>query len=42
MGKIDNGVVIVTTHLYDGVRSLPLDVELYQSSSSFPEGKEDK
>ncbi|NEP40763.1 MAG: transposase [Okeania sp. SIO2G4] len=26
----DNGVVIVTTHLYDGVGSLPLDLELYQ------------
>ncbi|WP_161564753.1 transposase, partial [Okeania hirsuta] len=30
------------SHLYDGVRSLPLDVELYQSSSSLPEGKDDK
>ena len=27
IGKTDNGIVIVTTHLYDGVRSLPLDVE---------------
>ena len=26
IGKTDNGIVIVTTHLYDGVRSLPLDV----------------
>lgn len=42
IGKTDNGVVIVTTHLYDGVRSLPLDVELYQNSSSLPDGKEDK
>lgn len=42
IGKTDNGVVIVTTHLYDGVRSLPLDVELYQKSSSLPDGKEDK
>ncbi|MDE5072463.1 MAG: transposase [Trichodesmium sp. St5_bin8] len=23
IGKTENGVVIVTTHLYDGVRSLP-------------------
>jgi DDE superfamily endonuclease len=42
IGKTDNGIVIVTTHLYDGVRSLPLDVELYQKSDSLPEGKEDK
>ncbi|MGL6344172.1 MAG: IS701 family transposase [Waterburya sp.] len=42
IGKTDNGIVIVTTHLYDGVRSLPLDVELYQKADSLPEGKEDK
>ncbi len=42
IGKIDNGVVIVTTHLYDGVRSIPLDVELYQHADSLPQGKEDK
>lgn len=36
-----NGVVLVTTHLYDGVKSLPLDVELYQHASSLPEGKKD-
>jgi SRSO17 transposase len=41
IGKTDNGVVMVTTHLYDGVKSLPLDVELYQHASSLPEGKED-
>lgn len=39
IGKTDNGIVMVTTHLYDGVRSLPLDVALYQSSASLPEGK---
>jgi hypothetical protein len=32
--------VLVSTHLYDGVKSLPLDVELYQHASSLPEGKE--
>jgi SRSO17 transposase len=32
---------VVTTHLYDGVKSLPLDVELYQHASSLPEGKQD-
>ena len=41
IGKTDNGVVLVTTHLYDGVKSLPLDAELYQHSSSLPEGKLD-
>ncbi len=42
IGKTDNGIVIVTTHLYDGVRSLPLDVELYQHADSLPKGKEDE
>jgi len=41
IGKTDNGVVVVTTHLYDGVKSLPLDVELYQHASSLPEGNVD-
>lgn len=41
IGKTDNGVVMVTTHLHDGVKSLPLDVELYQHASSLPEGKQD-
>ncbi len=48
IGKTENGIrgadpfrevpatCIVTSHLYDGVRTLPLDVELYQSSSSLP------
>jgi len=31
----------VTTHLYDGKKSLPLDIELYQHASSLPEGKKD-
>ena len=42
IGKTDNGIVIVTTHLYDGVRSLPLDIELYQHADSLPKGKDDK
>lgn len=42
IGKTDNGIVIVTTHLYDGVRSIPLDVELYQHADSLPKGKEDE
>jgi SRSO17 transposase len=34
--------VVVTTHLYDGKKSLPLDIELYQHASCLPEGKKDK
>ena len=33
---------MVTTHLYDGKKSLPLDVELYQPASSLPKGKKDE
>ena len=42
IGKTDNGIVAVTTHLYDGRKSLPLDVELYQHANSLPEGKKDQ
>ncbi len=41
IGKTDNGNVVVTTHLYDGKKSLPLDIGLYQHADSLPEGKED-
>ena len=41
IGKTDNGNVVVTTHLYDGKKSLPLDIELYQHADSLPEGKKD-
>ncbi|VEP16936.1 transposase (fragment) [Hyella patelloides LEGE 07179] len=41
IGKTDNGNVVVTTHLYDGKKSLPLDIELYQHGKSLPEGKKD-
>ncbi|HIK04657.1 MAG TPA: IS701 family transposase [Trichormus sp. M33_DOE_039] len=41
IGKTDNGIVIVTTHLYDGKKSLPLDIELYQHADSLAEGKQD-
>ena len=41
IGKTDNGNVLVTTHLYDGKKSLPLDIELYQHSLSLPFGKND-
>jgi len=36
------GIVVVTTHPYDGVWSLPLDIALYQHADSLPEGKKDK
>ena len=41
IGKTDNGNVVVTTHLYDGKKSLPLDIELYQHGNSLPSGKKD-
>lgn len=41
IGKTENGIVVVTTHLYDGRKSLPLDIELYQHASSLPQGKQD-
>ena len=39
IGKTDNGNVVVTTHLYDGKKSLPLDIELYQHATSLASGK---
>lgn len=30
IGKTDQGMSMVTTHLYDGVRNIPLDVEIYK------------
>ena len=41
IGKTDNGIVVVTTHLHDGKKSVPLDIELYQHANSLPQGKED-
>lgn len=41
IGKTENGIVVVTTHLYDGRKSLPLDIELYQHANSLAEGKKD-
>jgi len=38
IGKTENGVVAVTSHLYDGIKSLPLDIELYQKADSLPKG----
>jgi len=42
IGKTENGIVLLSTHLYDGVRRLPLDVALYQHASSLEQGKEDR
>ena len=41
IGKVDNGISLVTTHLYDGVKSLPLDIELYEHAQSLAGGKND-
>ncbi len=41
IGKTDNGIVVVTSHLYDGRKSLPLDIELYQHADSLASGKQD-
>ena len=29
IGKTDNGIVAGTTHLYDGKKRVPLDIEIY-------------
>ena len=42
VGKTDNGNVIVTTHVYDGVRSYPLDLDIYYKAENFTNGKEDE
>ena len=34
IGNTDNGIVVVTTHLYDGSKSLPLHIELYHHGDS--------
>lgn len=41
IGKTDNGVVLITIHLYDGGRSFALDVALDQHASFLPQGKDD-
>jgi SRSO17 transposase len=41
IGKTDHGNVVVTTHLYDGKKSLPLDIELDQHATSLAAGKLD-
>jgi hypothetical protein len=41
MGKVENGMVEVTTHIYDGVRGFPVDVEMYKPAASLEKGRED-
>jgi SRSO17 transposase len=41
IGKTDNSIVVVTTYLYDGKKSLPLDIELYQPANSLSQGKKE-
>ncbi len=41
LGKVDNGMVQVTSHVYDGVHAYPLDLAMYKPASSLPEGKAD-
>ena len=42
VGKTENGNVVVTTHIDDGVRSFPLDLEIYYKADNFPQGNEDE
>ena len=41
IGKVDNGMVEVTSHIYDGLHGYPLDVAMYRPASGFENGKED-
>jgi SRSO17 transposase len=41
IGKVDNGIVTVTSHGYDGTKGVPIDIELYKHASSLENGKED-
>jgi SRSO17 transposase len=41
IGKVDNGMVEVTSHLYDGTKGYPLDVAMYKPASTLEKGKED-
>lgn len=41
IGKVDNGIVTVTSHGFDGTKGVPIDIELYKHASSLENGKED-
>jgi DDE superfamily endonuclease len=40
IGKVDNGMVMVTTHIFDGKRGYPVDLATYKPASSLEGGKE--
>lgn len=42
IGKVDNGMVHVTTHLFDGKRAYPLDLAMYKPAGTLENGKEDE
>jgi hypothetical protein len=39
LGKVDNGMVEVTTHIFDGIRGFPVDVAMYKPAASLENGK---
>jgi len=41
IGKVDNGVVAVTSHVWDGTHGYPLDLAMYKPASTFEKGKDD-
>lgn len=41
IGKVDNGIVTVTSHGFDGTKGVPIDIELYKHASSLEGGKKD-
>jgi hypothetical protein len=41
IGKVDNGIVTVTSHGFDGTKGVPIDIRLYKHASSLELGKED-
>ena len=42
IGKTVMVIVTVTTHYYDGKKSFPIEIKLYQHSSSLAKGKDDE
>ena len=41
IGETNNRIVVGTTHLYDGLTSLPLNIKLYQHARTLTKGKVD-
>ncbi len=42
IGKVDNGIVAVTTHIYDGTRGYPFEILQYRPPSTLEKGKNDE